>query len=141
MSKQQFYVSNIGYVKNGNDIFVLNRETGLPLNNVEVKVYKDEWVSTKNISIKKLIETKRTNKNGFFQLATKENYYNYYFHFIGNKDELKMNSNEYYYGRYNNTEDDDDGYKKMNGKNMKKTKQKFSFYRSSHLQTRANYLL
>jgi len=39
LSVQFFYVSNIAYIANENDYFVLNRETGQPLQATEVQVW------------------------------------------------------------------------------------------------------
>ena len=38
LSHQRFIISNISYIKNKNDIFVVHRETGKPLANVTVSI-------------------------------------------------------------------------------------------------------
>ncbi len=38
-----FYVSNISYIRNGNDFFILNRNTGAPLINASVQVYQQYY--------------------------------------------------------------------------------------------------
>lgn len=42
---QSFQVSNLSFVQNGNDIFVLNRETGMPIKNAEVNIFSNESYS------------------------------------------------------------------------------------------------
>lgn len=108
MSKQYFHVSNISYVKNGNDYFVLNRETGKPLQSVTANIYKDEWNSSTNKSIRNLVATKKTDKNGYFTFTPKESYGNYYFEFASKNDILLLDNSEYFYRSYNNNSDDDD---------------------------------
>ena len=43
MAQQHFYVSNISYLSNGNDFFVLDRETGLPMERAVVQAWKLQW--------------------------------------------------------------------------------------------------
>jgi 5-hydroxyisourate hydrolase-like protein (transthyretin family) len=64
LSLQYFQVSQLSYVRNGNDFFVLNRATGQPIPDVTVHIYKSwysgrEWVNYP-------VTTKTTDKNGRF---------------------------------------------------------------------------
>jgi TonB-dependent SusC/RagA subfamily outer membrane receptor len=109
MSKQRFFVSNISYIKNGNDYFVLNRETGQPIALVETKIYKDEWNSLTNKSSRNLITTKKTDKNGYFNFTPKDNYGNFYFEFTTKNDALFLDNSDYIYRSYSNNDEDDYG--------------------------------
>lgn len=72
MSSQFFYVSNISYIKNGNDYFVMNRTTGEPLKNILVKVYTNNWDSKSNKYVEQYFTSYKTNKNGWFTIDTKK---------------------------------------------------------------------
>lgn len=105
MSKQYFYVSNISYIRNGNDYFVLNRETGKPMQAVEAKIYKDEWNSSANKNTRSLVATKKTDKNGYFDFKPKDNYGNFYFEFTTKNDALFLDNGDYIYRSYSNNEE------------------------------------
>lgn len=75
-----FAVSNLSCINSGNDYFVLNRETGQPIENAQI-----EFVSKDNQSNKKEKETQlglfKTDKNGFVRISKlpfKEGYTRYY---------------------------------------------------------------
>lgn len=75
-----FAVSNLSCIHSGNDYFVLNRETGLPIENAEIKFFSKD-----NQSNKKEKETQlglfKTDKNGFVRISKlpfKEGYTRYY---------------------------------------------------------------
>ncbi len=108
MSKQEFYVSNISYIKNGNEYFILNRETGKPMQSVEAKIYKDEWNSSANKNTRSLVATKKTDKNGYFDFKPKNNYGNFYFEFTAKNDALFLDNSDYIYRSYSNHNDDKD---------------------------------
>ena len=69
LSVQFFYVSDLSYIGNGNDIFIFSRQEGQPLENVNVQVW--EWKYDYNKSrygfLKK--ESLKTDKNGHVHLA------------------------------------------------------------------------
>jgi hypothetical protein len=68
MALQLFYVSNISYIQNLRDYFVLNRETGQPLTDAKVQL----WHNTYDYNIRKWKNTKgqlyEVDKNGRFRL-------------------------------------------------------------------------
>ncbi len=97
MSKQIVYVSNISYIKNGTDYFVLNRETGEPLNNVIINIKKNDGFVAK----------KKTNVNGYFSFKPKDDYGNYDFELNTKNDHLHLD-NEYVYQPRKNKVDDYD---------------------------------
>jgi TonB-dependent SusC/RagA subfamily outer membrane receptor len=112
MSKQLLHVSNISYIKNGNDYFVLHRDNGKPLANVKVTITKSEWNNTAKKTETTIVTTKITNKNGYFSFVPKDNYGNYDFVFVSKGDRLQLASSEYLYRSRNNSDDDDEDYDK-----------------------------
>lgn len=67
MALQQFFVSRIAYVNRGLDFFVLDRETGRPLNNAKVLVYNSLYNSNINRWGYWKREKFRTDRNGYFR--------------------------------------------------------------------------
>lgn len=73
MMMQYFYVSNIAYINNGSDYFVLHRETGKPLANAAAQVWHPsydyntrKWTNARGQQLK-------TDNNGYFRLTEKRN--------------------------------------------------------------------
>ncbi len=128
MSKQYFYVSNISYIRNGNDYFVLNRETGKPMLAVEAKIYKDEWNSSTNKNTRSLVATKKTDNNGFFSFTPKENYGNFYFEFIAKNDALFLDNSDYIYRSYSNNKNDNNDCNKNEIEDYEIDKAKIFFF-------------
>ena len=68
LSAQYFYVSQIAYINKGNDYFVLNRESGKPLQQADVAV----WTQTYDYTLRKYQVIKRANLkadlDGYFKL-------------------------------------------------------------------------
>jgi len=95
LSYQTIYVSNISYIKNGADYFVLNRETGEPLENVKVQISQEQWNATKQKNEFGIIGEKITDKNGLFSVTVKEYFANYRFSFTSANDKLQIRTQEY----------------------------------------------
>jgi uncharacterized protein YfaS (alpha-2-macroglobulin family) len=98
------YVSNISYISdNKNELYVLDRETGKPLENATVQM----WNNTYNNSTRRNEEVKAakytSDKNGFIKMAKPKNYENYFLQIKYNNDELFTDDayNSYYYDGYN----------------------------------------
>lgn len=72
LAAQLTYISNISYINNGNDFFVLNRSTGQPLNKAKVQA----WARQYNYQTYNYTNVKQANyttdKNGYFQLTNSE---------------------------------------------------------------------
>ncbi len=69
LAVQFFYVSNISYVNNGSNYFVLNRETGQPLANAAIQLWNNQYdYKTSKYQLKKL-EKLNSDKNGYFSTA------------------------------------------------------------------------
>jgi hypothetical protein len=105
-----FYVSNISFVNNAEDFFVLNRDNGQPLANAAVQVWEQKYDSKQSKYIKEKAKLYKADGNGFFRRekqtdeASKRYASNAYLLDIthGN-DRLFMNDliNDYYYYRDN----------------------------------------
>ena len=98
------YVSNISYISNNkNELYVLDRESGKPLENAVVQL----WNNVYNNGTRRNEEAKgtkyTTDKNGFIKLAKSKNYENYFLQIKYNNDELFTDDayNSYYYDGYN----------------------------------------
>jgi uncharacterized protein YfaS (alpha-2-macroglobulin family) len=98
------YVSNISYISNNkNELYVLDRENGKPLENATVQI----WNNTYNNNTRRNEEVKgpkyTSDKNGFVKMAKPKNYENYFLQLKYNNDELFTDDayNSYYYDGYN----------------------------------------
>ena len=103
MGARQFYVSNISYVSQDKNFFVLNRETGRPLAAAAVQVWEQRYDSKLGKYVKEKASSYTTDANGFFKLNNlkKENYnYSYSLDITHNGDKLFMDDwlNDYYRG-------------------------------------------
>ena len=86
LSVQFFSVSNISYVRNDHDFFVLNRENGQPLVNVNVAIFSEQ----------RLIANKQTDRNGYFMYRETNNRRgNTRYVFSKGKDELRLDATEF----------------------------------------------
>src|SRR5882757_1334601 len=103
LAKQLTYVSNISYINNDNDYYVLNRDNGQPLANAAVQVWETSYnySSSKNEDVKG--EAYITDKNGFFKLRSTKQYRNFVLQVKTVNDELFLNDNNYS-NNYNSTE-------------------------------------
>jgi alpha-2-macroglobulin-like protein/alpha-2-macroglobulin family protein/MG2 domain-containing protein len=101
-----FYVSNISFVNNGQNYFVLHRETGQPLVNADVRVWEQKYDYKTSKYAKEKVATYKTDQNGFFALARAKtlnpNSANYMLDISYNGERFFMNEYQYYYYYYNN---------------------------------------
>ena len=103
MAVSYFYVSNISYVKgHDNDYYVLDRESGVPMEKVSVKIL--DCVNNKNNNGLHfdLIGEKITNKNGHFNSdklwnESNYNYHSYDLSFSTTNDQLHIRQSQYFY--------------------------------------------
>ncbi len=63
-----FYVSNISFVNNDNDHFLLHRETGKPLSSASVQVWEQRYDQKQSKYIKQKTQSYTTDANGYFKL-------------------------------------------------------------------------
>jgi uncharacterized protein YfaS (alpha-2-macroglobulin family) len=72
LGAQFFYVSNISYINQNNQFFILNRESGQPIVNAAVQVYTHEYdYKTYSYNRQKLGDYK-SDKNGFVEVANRK---------------------------------------------------------------------
>lgn len=92
-----FIVSNISYIKNDRDFFVVHRESGKPLSDVQVtiqqQIYNTVTQKTAYQTVSKLI----TDKNGYFSYAEKNNSGLFRYYFETKNDQLRFQQGEYEY--------------------------------------------
>jgi uncharacterized protein YfaS (alpha-2-macroglobulin family) len=98
------YVSNISYITNNkNELYVLDRESGKPLENATVQIWNNIYNNgtRRNEEVKAAKYT--SDKNGFIKIAKSKNYENYFLQIKYNTDELFTDDayNSYYYDGYN----------------------------------------
>jgi len=105
-----FYVSNISFVNNADDFFVLNRDNGQPLASAAVQVWEQKYDYKQSKYIKEKANLYKTDANGFFrkekqtaEAAKRYSNYSYLLDITHNNDRLFMNDliNDYYYYRDN----------------------------------------
>ncbi|MEO6488887.1 MAG: alpha-2-macroglobulin family protein [Ferruginibacter sp.] len=103
LARQVIYVSNISYILNNKDeMYVLNRENGLPLLNAEVQL----WQQTYNYNTRKYEDVKKekylSDRNGYIKLRKTKDAYNFKLQFKFENDELFMDQNvsTYYYNGF-----------------------------------------
>ena len=98
MAFQLVHVSDISYILHDNkEMFVLDRNTGKPLSNAAVQVWKDsyDYGARKYTSVKKASYT--TDANGFVGLGTENKNDNYSFEIKHENDGLFLTDNYYLY--------------------------------------------
>jgi Bacterial Alpha-2-macroglobulin MG10 domain/Alpha-2-macroglobulin family/MG2 domain len=101
-----FFCSNIAYVANGHDYFVVDRDSGHPLQGVKVKAFVEK--STNSGYVYALARSYQTDINGSFRLQSEKNYYNLKLEFYNGKDYL---STAQYINSYRNDDDDNNDNK------------------------------
>ena len=89
------YVSNISYIKNKNDFFVLNRETGAPIEGVKVTILKQQYISRLRKNIDDTIGIRTTNKNGYFRFEPNSGVDSYRYLFAMANDKLNFTGTEF----------------------------------------------
>ena len=93
ISFQKFQVTNISYVQNKHEFFVLDRSTGMPLEKAEVRILKQDPVPKKEWLP---FATKLTDQHGYFNISN-INKYAYYSVIIKHGKDLYYANHEYYF--------------------------------------------
>ena len=103
LASQLFYVSSISYINQGEQFFVVHRESGQPLPKATVQVFKQEYDYKNYRYTKTSIGTFQTDKNGFFTIDKKkeERSYGYFLDVSYQNDRLALNDQIYNYYSYN----------------------------------------
>jgi uncharacterized protein YfaS (alpha-2-macroglobulin family) len=94
MAVQYFFVSNIAFFNQGNHYFVVNRETGLPLQNANVQVWQQKYDYTKNRNTLTAKEKLVTTKDGYVQLTPTKQYEQVRLEINWQKDKLFLDGNQ-----------------------------------------------
>lgn len=103
-----FYVSDISFVSNADDFFVLNRDNGQPLANASVQVWETKYDYDQSRYVKQKTKLYKTDHNGFFkkekqfdQAIKSHSYTPYLLDITHGNDRLFMNDaiSDYYYYR------------------------------------------
>jgi Bacterial Alpha-2-macroglobulin MG10 domain/Alpha-2-macroglobulin family/MG2 domain len=99
LTQQRFYVSSIAYLKEGLDYFVVNRETGAPLNDTRVQAWANVRINDGTWQRVKR-EIYHTDQHGHFQVRKRTGYEAYFFEFTRPGEDLFMDDAEgpYIYG-------------------------------------------
>jgi len=107
MAVAYFYVSNIAYINNGLDYFVLNRETGQPLARTSVQAWYQYYDNKYSKYLERKGENFSTDKNGFFTISPPKtnNNNSLKLEFTALNDHLFLDDN---LQLYNNRNEDDD---------------------------------
>ncbi|MDE3252419.1 MAG: hypothetical protein KGO92_06405, partial [Bacteroidota bacterium] len=101
-----FHVSRISYLRNRNDFFVLDRETGQPLSQVKVAVLYQSYDYAKKSNYNKQIGKYLSDSMGHFKYDPSVNLYQSWFHFSKGGDTLEMrNDDPVYFDNYERLQD------------------------------------
>lgn len=95
LSIQFFYVSNISYIRNRNDFFVLDRSNGQPLAGVDVTIFSRSYNNTGNNYNYQPIGNRTTDNNGYFRFAEGKNAGMIRYTFSKGNDKLDLGENDY----------------------------------------------
>jgi uncharacterized protein YfaS (alpha-2-macroglobulin family) len=96
-----FYVSNISYIKNKNDFFVLNRENGSPMQDVKVTILRQVYISRLQKIVEDTVSVKTTNKNGYFRFEPNYGSGSFHYIFTTANDRLNFREPDYNYPENN----------------------------------------
>ncbi len=90
-----FFCSSIAYVKNGNDYFVVDRNSGQPLSGVQVKTYQLRYINGE--SNFKPETAYQTDQHGYFKLISQDSYGSQKLEFYHGNDYLSSKIYNSYY--------------------------------------------
>lgn len=100
ISRQLTYVSNISYINNGNNYYILNRDNGQPLANAQVQAWERTYNQGNRAYSDVKAEQYTSDKNGYFKLKKTKHNREILLQVKYNGDELFMHD---YYDYYENT--------------------------------------
>lgn len=109
LATQLTYISNISFVNNHNDFFVLDRNSGQPLPNAQVAIWQKNYDYNKRKYVFQKTSDAVTDQNGFFQFAKSSDPENaklrggsnYLLDITYNGERFLMDDNNYGYYYYN----------------------------------------
>lgn len=91
---QFFTISNISYVQNKHDFFVLRRDNGKPIPNTAVTILKGTYNSKNSKWIDEKIDEKISDNNGYFTYTVPRYNYNISLQFTNGNDKLDLRQRE-----------------------------------------------
>ncbi|MBV4357080.1 alpha-2-macroglobulin family protein [Pinibacter aurantiacus] len=108
LAVQYFYVSNISYVNNDNEYFVLHRETGKVLANAQVQVWENYYDYNSRGYVNKKGELLNTDSKGYFKLKgdTSKQYKSLRFEINYKEDHLFLDQATYSFSRNENEKEE-----------------------------------
>ncbi len=117
-----FHVSNLAYLNNGDDFFVVHRETGQPISNATIQIWDKRYHSQTGKYRFVKGEKTNTDKNGFFKMDNSSiRNYNRLLEIIHQTDTL-FTDNEIYSYSYRSPEDQEqlnrEEYEKRNSRSF-----------------------
>ena len=121
LAAEFFDVSNIAFVNNGSDYFVLNRETGQPMQGTDVQVWYKYYDNKQSKWMERKGENFNTDKNGFFHINPPKtnNYGSVSFEYTSAGDHLWLDGENYNTYYRNDGEDEDENAKDYEAENLK----------------------
>ncbi|WP_276481891.1 alpha-2-macroglobulin family protein [Paraflavitalea pollutisoli] len=107
LALQTIHVSNLAYINQGTDYYVLNRETGAPVPRATVQVWYNEYDNSKREYVDRKGEVLYSDAQGLFTFAAKRSnqYLNYRLDISTKEDRLALEGNKYLY-RTTSTEEE-----------------------------------
>jgi hypothetical protein len=99
LGAQLFYVSNISYINEGDQFFVLHRESGQPLQNASVQVYQQQYDYRTYKYARVPVGSYKTDHNGYFHVAKQRDQHSsgYLLDISSGDDQLNLNDLIYHY--------------------------------------------
>ena len=103
-----FYVTTVAYLQEGLDYFVVNRESGQPLNDTRVQVWDRHWNNKDRKWQVSKVETCHTDQQGHFRVKKRMGYDPYFFEFQLPGEDLYLGDlyRPFYYGPEDQQGDD-----------------------------------
>ena len=100
LAASYIFVSNIAFVENKDEIFVLNRKTGAPLKQAEVKLLSRNYNYNNDTETFTVVSNTKTDNNGYTKIKKDENRYDYSYDINIGKDRLNLDETFYLYRDY-----------------------------------------
>jgi hypothetical protein len=109
LGAQVFYVSNISYINEDNQFFVLHRESGQPLYNASVQVYQQRYDYSTYKYKRSPLGSYKTDRNGHFKVDKKrdERSNGYLLDVAYGEDQLNLDDLIYHYYSYDREREED----------------------------------
>ena len=104
-----FWISDLSYTKRHNKngsatLFIADRSTGKPLNNVKVELYQNYYNNSTRKTEFKVIENYISDDKGMVNTRSHENYNSFYIHLRKDDDQYNTDNSSYF---YNNNYDEE----------------------------------